>query len=95
MSVSHAVRGDEQQVLVAHAADLGLPQPRLDRKHVAFHQRLAADLAEARFLVNLEPDAVAERELKALGRVVTGPGSLGAMAGRLEDLAGEGVQLAA
>src|SRR5918999_4112500 len=44
--------------------------------------------------MDLEPDAVAERELKALARILPGPRSLGAMPGGLEDVADQGMQLA-
>ena len=40
--------------------------PRLDREHVAGDQRLAAGEPEARRLVDLEPDAVAEPEVEAV-----------------------------
>ena len=52
-------------------------------------------LAERRILVDGEADAVTERELEALVRVVARAGALRAMPGHLEHLAGDGVQLAA
>ena len=50
--------------------------------------------AEARILVHLEADSVAEGELEALVRVLARPGPLGALPGGLEDVADERVQLA-
>src|SRR5437588_8837724 len=45
--------------------------------------------------MHLQADAMTERELKALGGVLSGRGALGAVAGRLEPVTGGVVELAA
>src|SRR2546430_5572449 len=85
--------GHEHQVLEAHAADLPIPQSGLDREHVAGDQRRLPALPEAWILVHAQADAVPERELKALGRVFAWAGSLGAVAGALEHVANQRMQL--
>ena len=55
-----AVRGHEEEVLDLDGAEAGPAQERLDRDHVAGCE-LGPRAADARVLVDLEPDAVAER----------------------------------
>src|SRR6266536_2145597 len=89
-----AVLGHQEEILEPHLADVTLPQARLDRDHVAGDQLVMARLTKGRVLVDLKANAVAERELKALGRVVLRrAGSLSAMSGGLEHVADQRMQL--
>ena len=66
-----AVLGDEHEVL--DAGGLAPARgPGLDRDDVARDERLGAGPAEPRRLVDLEPDAVAEAEVEALGQRLPG-----------------------
>jgi len=65
------VVGDEQEILVAHAADRPVPQAGLERHHVPGDERLPAGLAQPGGLVDPQPDPVSERELKALPGLLT------------------------
>src|SRR5204863_7135109 len=84
-----AVVGHHHQILEPHPADLALPEPGLDRYHVTGDERRAPRPAESRILVHPQPDAVPERELEALARVLAGARALRSVPGRLEDLAGK------
>ena len=85
----------QEQVLEPHLADVRPPQARLDGDDVAGDQRGVPRLAEGRILVDLQADAVAERELKALVRMLLPrPGPLRATPGRLEEVANQGMELA-
>src|SRR5436190_11066843 len=88
-----AILGHQQEVLEPDLADITLPQARLDGDHVAGDQFAMPHLTKRRILMDLESHAVAERELKALVRVLPRAGSLSAMPRGLEDLADQGVQL--
>src|SRR3954468_18002693 len=62
-----AVLRDQEEVLEADAADaLDALDPRLDRDDVSGHELLVAGGAEARRLVDLQADAVAEAEVEAV-----------------------------
>jgi hypothetical protein len=82
----------EQEILELHLADVTLPQTGLDGDHVVGDELVIAHLTEGRILMDLEPNAVAERELKALVPVLPRAGSLSPMPGQLEHLASEGME---
>jgi len=68
-----AVLGHQEEILQPHLADVTLPQAGLDGNHVAGDQLAMPRLTKARILMDLKANAVAERELKALVRVLPGP----------------------
>ena len=76
-----AVLGDHEQVLDPDAAQRSDDRAGLDRDDVTRDQRLAAAPAEARRLVDLKPDAVAEAVVEALAQSLAGAlGSRGRVA---------------
>src|SRR4051794_24731055 len=91
-----AVTCDEQQVLVAHAAEARQPfDPGLDRDDVAGDERVLARQPERRRLVDLEADAVPEPEVEAVRQALPGLArALGRVPGALDDLRGDVVQRA-
>src|SRR6476620_1702197 len=87
------VLGHQEEILEAQLADVGLPQTGLDGDDIAGDQLAMPGLAKARILMDLEANAVAERELKALVRILLpGSRSLSAMPGGLEHVADDGLQ---
>ena len=64
-----AVLDDEHEVLETAAAEASDVERRLDGEHLAGDERRVQTAGEARLLVELEPDAVAERVREAAQRV--------------------------
>ena len=75
-----SVPGDDDEILDPHSQLAGNVDPRLDRHHLAGLEHVLGAVRDARRLVDLEADTVAEPVAEAL-----------AVAGLLDDLAGDGV----